>query len=399
MATVTKSKARNTDIVKYKDPANGKWVNRWVKKHERTDEVLRECMDIEQGKIRPDAHRVELSDALEMFKDGPLRRSPIGADKRSSSVRREQTAITNFQIWIEQNGYSKFSHITAETVNNYFDSRRDAGIAPKTRKEERRMLMRFYKWAIEERQYCTVNPVVSVPNIKKQKKRPRFFTPDQVRAIIREAQQPKTPRHSYGPVDMSQIRGGKWVYANVLEFMFYTGLRSGEVCNLEWQDWNKNERTLTIRVVEPDSAGKSGNKTKTEGVIPLTDGAGSILEEQEKISRLPLPDIDPRYMRGSKSVRDRAADSKRFIFTRAWGGRLKTDDIYQACKSVLKRLGIEGYPHMMRHSFASFLVSEGVPIYTVKELLRHASVSETEIYAWLDLNSIRPAVAKIPSVR
>jgi integrase len=52
-------------------------------------------------------------------------------------------------------------------------------------------------------------------------------------------------------------------------------------------------------------------------------------------------------------------------------------------------------PHTFRHTFASHLVIMGVSIYVVKELLRHASVKETEVYAHLSRESTRTAVKKL----
>ena len=48
--------------------------------------------------------------------------------------------------------------------------------------------------------------------------------------------------------------------------------------------------------------------------------------------------------------------------------------------------------HDLRHTFASWLVREGVPLYEVSKLLRHASVQMTECYAHLAPNHLHNAV-------
>jgi integrase/recombinase XerD len=50
--------------------------------------------------------------------------------------------------------------------------------------------------------------------------------------------------------------------------------------------------------------------------------------------------------------------------------------------------------HSLRHSFASNLVQKGVPLYTIKELLGHSSISTTEIYSHLNMDSLREAIKK-----
>ncbi|MBE2189464.1 MAG: tyrosine-type recombinase/integrase, partial [Candidatus Kapabacteria bacterium] len=44
--------------------------------------------------------------------------------------------------------------------------------------------------------------------------------------------------------------------------------------------------------------------------------------------------------------------------------------------------------HSLRHSFASNLVQKGVPLYTIKELLGHSSISTTEIYSHLNMDTL-----------
>ncbi|OGU85860.1 MAG: hypothetical protein A2279_07270 [Stygiobacter sp. RIFOXYA12_FULL_38_9] len=51
----------------------------------------------------------------------------------------------------------------------------------------------------------------------------------------------------------------------------------------------------------------------------------------------------------------------------------------------------------MRHSFASNLAQRGVSIYTIKELLGHSSITTTQIYSHLNMDSLREAVNKLDS--
>jgi len=51
--------------------------------------------------------------------------------------------------------------------------------------------------------------------------------------------------------------------------------------------------------------------------------------------------------------------------------------------------------HTLRHTFASWLVQAGTPLYTVKELLGHKSIAMTERYSHLAENTMREAVKKL----
>ena len=61
-----------------------------------------------------------------------------------------------------------------------------------------------------------------------------------------------------------------------------------------------------------------------------------------------------------------------------------------------RRVGLAGVTfHTLRHTFASWLVMEGVPLFEVSKLLRHASIQMTERYAHLAPDHLHGAVASI----
>ena len=70
--------------------------------------------------------------------------------------------------------------------------------------------------------------------------------------------------------------------------------------------------------------------------------------------------------------------------------------LYKRFAALLKRLGMKGTLHDLRHTFASHLAMEGVPIPVIKELLGHSSISTTMMYAHLSPEIHRAAVDKLP---
>lgn len=296
--------------------------------------------------------QTDLDKALENFRDKILPKSNLGIDKQDSSINREKASINNFIEFVHDRGLFHFKSFDKEMAQAYMDYRKGMGMSVKTRREERRLWRKFFKWALKLN-YCPEDPTVDLVAPKLEKKKPRFFSEEELIAIFHLAREP---------------------YRSVFMFLFLTGLRTGELCNLEWRDYNRKNRILTIRIVAANKKNRTpGNKTKREETIPINDSADKILQERKA-----------------------AMESDQFIFLNHIGNRLDDDNIYKNLIKILNKLKIyDASPHTFRHTFASHLAIAGVSIYVIKELLRHASVKETEIYAHLSKDSTRLAVDKL----
>ena len=143
-----------------------------------------------------------------------------------------------------------------------------------------------------------------------------------------------------------------------------TGIRRGELFNLEWTRVNFSTKTLTV----------IGDTTKTIETrhIPLNKEALETLREWQKQSQ-------------KKSG---------YVFPSADGGRL--EDVKSAWLGLLERAEITGFRwHDMRHDFASRRVMAGVPLNTVRDLLGHSDIKMTLRYAHLAPDSKAAAVELI----
>lgn len=138
----------------------------------------------------------------------------------------------------------------------------------------------------------------------------------------------------------------------MLELLYATGMRVSELINLKVTDVN-----LTMNYILCRDVGK-------ERVIPIENVAKMALEN---------------YM---KSVRDGICNGSMFLFTNMKGQPMTRQGFWKLIKSYAAKAGIDKdiTPHMIRHSFASHLVSNGADLKAVQELLGHSDISTTQIY-------------------
>lgn len=141
-----------------------------------------------------------------------------------------------------------------------------------------------------------------------------------------------------------------------------TGMRRGELFNLQWQDIDFKAKALAIH-----GAGAKSGKTR---ILPLNDEAlGTLIKWRNQ------------------------TESKALVFT---GKNGKLTDIKTAFTTLLKSADITNFRfHDLRHHFASKLAMAGVDLNTIRELLGHSDLQMTMRYAHLAPNIKAEAVNKL----
>lgn len=142
-----------------------------------------------------------------------------------------------------------------------------------------------------------------------------------------------------------------------------TGLRRGELFGLRWIDVNLSGKLLTVTA---DAA-----KSRKARHIPLNAEALDVLKRWKK-----------------------QGDGGGLVFPNTEGDRFSS--IKKSWAGLTSDANLTEFRfHDLRHDFASKLVMAGVDLYTVKELLGHASIEMTQRYAHLAPHKLADAVAKL----
>ncbi len=150
----------------------------------------------------------------------------------------------------------------------------------------------------------------------------------------------------------------------MLELLYSTGARISEVIDLDVDDIDTGDRAVVLH-------GKGGKQR----MVP--------------IGRPALAALDAYLVRGRPALVVRGHGNPA-LFCNTRGGRLSRQSAWQILQSAAERAGIGASvsPHTLRHSFATHLLDGGADVRVVQELLGHASVTTTQIYTLVTVNTL-----------
>lgn len=145
----------------------------------------------------------------------------------------------------------------------------------------------------------------------------------------------------------------------------YTGIRVGELCALQWEDFNLAQTTLKIRKTM-QRIQNIGNGAFSKTKIVITEP-----KSQCSVREIPLPifvvDIARKFVANSKAYILTGND--RYVEPRTMQNRFK---------SYVKDSGIaDANFHALRHTFATRCIEVGFEIKSLSEVLGHANVNIT----------------------
>ena len=205
----------------------------------------------------------------------------------------------------------------------------------------------FYKYLVNEN--ILHNNVFSLVNgPKKSKKLPRYFDYNELEEMFLI---PDT-NTSLGQRDLL-----------LLEMLYATGCRVGELVSIKVKDIDFNRRNILI-------VGK-GNK---ERYLNYGEYCEDILNKY----------LIDGYISLNKNNSD-------YLFLNNNGGVLTERGVRFILDKIIKQTGINKNisPHMIRHSFATHLLNEGCDLLTVQKLLGHESIKATQIYTHVTTDRLK----------
>ncbi|MDW8047494.1 MAG: site-specific tyrosine recombinase XerD, partial [Chloroflexota bacterium] len=239
----------------------------------------------------------------------------------------------------------QWDDLTTEDLMGYVAVLREKGYKDSTIARKVAAMKSFFAFLAAEGT-IDQDPTEQLKSPQVGKALPRALTPEEVDELLEQPAKRNTP----------EARRDK----AMLELLYATGLRVSELVALDVTDVALESDPVTVRSV---------GKGDRERVLPLP--ARAVDELRHYIFH-----VRPRLVRSRRELA---------LFVNRRGERLTRQGLWLILKNYAKEAGLDAKitPHTLRHTYATHMLSGGMPLRYVQETLGHASISTTQIYTHL----------------
>ena len=266
------------------------------------------------------------SKAVEQKSEGTLRNYTIVLSNFFNAVRKSVQDITSNDIRVYFHMYQTSRRVKASTIETM-----------------RHVLNSFFAWCHSE-EYIPKDPAKSIKALKLDIKEREFLEPVELE-MLRES--------------CRNIREKA-----IIDFLFSTGCRVSEMCNVLKTDIDLDKATVFI------SKGK-GNKSRT-----------TYLNAESRVSL-------KAYLKTRKDRNPYLFTFERRINNVNGLGKAAVEVLIRKIASRCPQITKKVTPDVMRHTAATMALRNGMPLEQVKEFLGHSNLNTTMIYAKINKDVVR----------
>lgn len=279
------------------------------------------------------------------------------------SKRRKLWVISNFFEYLDSQNIQNINDLKILDVSNYIVYlENDKKYANETMRIQRTVLREALDW-FYQKNIITFSGRQAFPLIRNDSRAKLLstYTNEEIEQLLN--------------IINTNNRYGKCIYS-ILTILAYLGLRAGDVINLKFEDIDFEKNKIEFK------QSKTGNLL----ILPLIDEV-----------KYPLLD----YIKNGRPK----CEEKEYIFITLYAPftRFKsTTSIFRMVEGAMKKAGINYFnkhhgPHSLRHSLATTMINNNVPISSISQILGHNNIKTTEIYITKDTTHLRELTLEVPN--
>lgn len=242
----------------------------------------------------------------------------------------------------------EISEVNKIGIRHFLGMLSESGLEMSSISRKLASLKAFFKF-LARQGYISGNPAAMVKSPKTKKHLPVVLSEEQVSKVM------EIP----DAISFVGLRNRL-----ILELLYSTGIRLGELISLNIGDVNFNKMTICVF-----------GKGSKERIVPFGKKVKTALDNYLKIRQTVL---------GSVTL-----ESPLLVSTR--DRRIARQTVQKAVGKLLEEVSEQEHlsPHVLRHSFASHLLDHGADLNAVKDLLGHNSLSTTQLYTHIQIGKIK----------
>ncbi|MDH3281659.1 MAG: site-specific integrase [Gammaproteobacteria bacterium] len=239
-------------------------------------------------------------------------------------------------------------------IRHYVSLRKQDGVSNATVNRELEVLSAAINHANREWEWMLPNPVPG-RYLEESEGRLRWISKAEAVSLLRAAAMEKKAPH----------------LPDFVTLALHTGMRRSEILGLEWRRVDLQTNLIYLEAEH--------TKSKKRRSVPINRTARASVMNRLRFRAARCP-------------------ASPWVFCNEQGERIK--DVKRSFATACRRAGITNFRvHDLRHTCAAWLVTDGVPLSEVRDLLGHSTVTVTERYAHLAPENVRSAVQRLDRKR
>ena len=250
-------------------------------------------------------------------------------------------------------GAESLDQVDLRALRSWLANQQTRGRARSTMARRATTARVFCAWAVRTGRLAT-DPAAGLGSPRAHRPLPPALDHDDVRQLIDAAAERALDGGPTGARDLA-----------ILELLYATGIRVGELCGLDVDDLDEERRVVRV-------LGKGRKERAVPYGVPAERAVHSWLAHRSGLAR---PGSGPALFLGAR------------------GGRIDPRVVRSLVHARLAEVpgAPDLGPHGLRHTAATHLLEGGADLRSVQELLGHASLATTQIYTHVSADRLRSA--------